>query len=134
MKKLKGTLSINRINDGGDGYIEISFKDTNSHIEFVKAKISFENFTKAITGQGMIPMEFEVRNLAEVGKIKESKELVFLVSDFMGGRDEAENYCQEYADKGWTASGYYSSQNSIRKHDDKKYYAHGTQFRFINEK
>ncbi len=134
MKKLKGSLSISRINDGGKGYIEISFEDKNSRVEFVEVKVSFENFTKALTGQGMIPMEFKTRGLNEVGKIKESKELVFLVSGYIEGKDEAERCCQDYADEGWTASGYFRSQNSLIKHADGEYYAHGTQYRFVDEK
>lgn len=136
MKKLKGKLSISRIKDMGDGFMKISLKDEGSRIEFVKAKVSFANFCKAITGQGEIPIEFEVRGLDVVGKIREQKELIFEIPNgtkFFRHKDYAKKNCQEHAEEGWKARGYYKSQSSIQKKND-KYYAVDLQYRYVERK
>lgn len=134
--KLKGKISIGRTHGHDCNYITIEIVDCNSRVRFVKVNLSYEDFAKALTGLAYNPMEFEINNLDVIGKVKEQKDLIFLVGDSSNHIQHvsiAENTCQEYTEKGWTASTYFRSKDSIQKHDDGKYYAYGTQFRFVEE-
>lgn len=133
MKDLPGKITISRVNDGEEGYIEINIEDDGSHKRFLTVKLNYENFTKALMNQAYIPVIFDAEALHVVGKIKESKALVFPVSDGSGQKEYAEKNCQLFADVGWKADGYYRSQSSIRKHDDGLYYAHGGQHRYVDK-
>lgn len=132
MKNLSGKMTISRPSYGsGEEWIEISLTDNLSRTEFVIARVSYEDFTKAITGQGDLPVEFDA-NLKNVGLKIETKELVFLLPDgLVGGSEAAEKVCQKFASEGWIANTYFNSQNSIRKHNDGFWYAHGRQYRYV---
>jgi|WetSurMetagenome_2_1015567.scaffolds.fasta_scaffold589458_1 hypothetical protein len=134
MKELKGRISITRPTYGnGDKFIDITLEDRNSLITFLNAKITYEDFTKALTGQGDLPVIMEVNGLDKVGLVRETKGLVFPVPDYMRAKDYAKEHAQEFADLGWIASGYFGSQSSIRQSEDKTHYeAHGTQSRYVN--
>lgn len=133
-KLLEGNLTISRPTYGsGEEFITIEITDELSRTRFLSIRVSYSDFTKCITGQSFIPVEFEARNLDQVGLKREDKPLVFPVKDFVGGADQAAKICQAYTDDGWTASTYFRSQNSIRKipGTDKNYEAHGTQYRYV---
>lgn len=133
---LKGSISISMPSGHNCDYIEIEIEDKNSSASFVKIHVKYEDFTMALMKMHNTPMEFQVRALDVVGKIREQKDLVFCVeeADYLKDKEYAEAHCQNHADEGWTASTYFRSQNSIRKHDDGKRYAHGMQFRYVEEK
>jgi hypothetical protein len=71
---IKGQLTISRWkgNDDTEG-INIELIDADSHVRFVVVNISLEDFAKAITGLGYVPVDLDVRGLDKVGKIAEFK-------------------------------------------------------------
>lgn len=78
MKKLKGKITISRPSySTGEEYVEINVEDNNSHCNFLKIKFTYEEFTKALMGQAMIPILMEASHLDKVGLIRETKPLVF---------------------------------------------------------
>jgi hypothetical protein len=129
MKELPGKITITRThcNDGNE-YIEINVEDVGSNNKFLKVKVGLYNFTRALMNEYGIPMEFEVSNLEAVGKVKESMELIFPADN----RDQALRICQEFANDGWTAYPYFGSQSSLILHKDGFYWAHGTQYRYVD--
>ena len=86
---LPGKITITRPVSSEEDYISIQLECDNSHISFAEIKVSLKDFTRAITGQGFIPMKFITRGLANVGRIRESKELIFPVKGY-GAKDQAE--------------------------------------------
>ena len=66
---MEGKLTISRIGDK----IEIALEDRSSSIEFVRASVGLQDFTKALTGLALIPVEFELKGSELVGKELEVK-------------------------------------------------------------
>lgn len=133
-KSLTGKITISRVTSNEGGYIEVRLEDDNSGCQFASFKMSLEDFGAAVTGQGYMHGELEVRGLDKVGKYHEMKPLIFEVKDSYGAKDEAARECQKHADEGWIADGYYSSQGSIQHSKDGKTYAHGVQRRWVDDK
>lgn len=133
--KLKGRIEIATCTPAhGDPIIEIRVEDEDSHISFFSTKMSLRDFTLATMGHRSVPIEFEAVGLDKVGKIRETKELIFPVSKRgYNQKKEAEAKCQNWADKGWTASGYFGSQNSFFDKGNKTY-ARTTQHRWVKRK
>lgn len=132
---LKGRLTISRPTySDGRKLISIKVEDDKSDLEFLEVLISYESFTRAITGQGFIEVGFILKGRENIGKTKETKDLVFEVpeSSKYSARDYASKVSQDFADEGWIADKYFNSQNSIRTFSGKTY-AHGRQYRFVDE-
>jgi hypothetical protein len=71
--KVKGKIQIGRvISNSEDDYIIIDLEDQTSNKNFATAKLSLQNFAKAITSQ-TVECEIEVRSLEKVGKKREIK-------------------------------------------------------------
>jgi len=73
---MKGNISIAKVTCLGipeKDHISIRIEDELSAIEFVEVKISLLDFAKAITGQGCIPVEYELNGIERVGMKYESK-------------------------------------------------------------
>jgi hypothetical protein len=111
-------------------FVNIAIEDDASKIQFLEVQVKLADFARALTGQGFIPMEFQQRGLPYVGMRKEVKPLVFGVPDFYDSKGYAEKACHNYVEDGWIANDYFGSQDSIRKGEDGRYYAHGTQYRY----
>jgi len=134
--RFEGRVSFSRPMGYGNDYISIQLECKNSNVEFVEARISLEDFAKALTGQGDLPMTFQTRGLELVGKIREQKPLVFEMpegSDYMDRKELAKKLAQNHCDEGWKADTYFGSQSSF-KTDYKKNIttAHTRQYRFID--
>lgn len=69
----KGNVTISRVNTGDGQYMEIRIADSSSRTEFVTAKLSMENFAKAIVGLAHTECEIETQRLDLVGKKREHK-------------------------------------------------------------
>lgn len=129
MKNLKGEIQISRPSYGdGSEFIEIQITDESSRTRFVKLKMSYSDFTRAITGQSCIPITFDTSGLDVVGMVKETKDLVFPIPKY--DSDWAKENCHKFADEGWIADTYFRSQKSLRGQDG-NYTAHGTQYRYV---
>lgn len=104
---MKGRITISKVHNCStrEDTIHISIEDELSSIEFVRAEMSLEDFAKAITGQGLMPVEFELRGLKNVGKRLETKtELVYISSspEEVSSSDQAiREAISEYETDGW---------------------------------
>ena len=134
MKVLEGSITISRCSGNSGELIHIQIRDGGSRLHFVDITMTPEEFGQAVTGLAARPVKFEVRGLENVGKTLETKNLIFPVPDSYKAKDFARDNAQSFADDGWIADTYFSSQNSIQRHDDEKYYAHGTQRRYVEAK
>lgn len=71
---MRGRVTIARYSDNkSDGGIRIELTDNQSRVRFATALLTFEQFSKAVTGMGEIEVELEVRRLDLVGKTAENK-------------------------------------------------------------
>lgn len=71
---LKGTVTITRTTHGnGTHDMRIRFRENDSRVEFATMKLSLEDFSKALTGLAEVEGDLEVRGLALVGKVAQSK-------------------------------------------------------------
>lgn len=67
---MKGKLTITRPNRLENEIVEIVIRDESCKSDFVKVEVSLDDFTRAITGQARIDMDFTVRDLDAVGQRK----------------------------------------------------------------
>lgn len=72
--KVPGKITISRCWGGDTDEIRVTLQDEVSGCQIVEARLSLENFTKAVTAQAYIDCELEVYNKAPVGKKREHKE------------------------------------------------------------
>jgi len=78
---MEGNISIFRPIGNECDYIEIELVDKSSFIHFLRARVKYADFAKALTGQRELPCEFELRGSELVGMRREHKtEKVFVPS------------------------------------------------------
>ena len=77
---LKGNITISAPHGGGVDYIQIEFGDESSLTRFLRATLSYEDFTRAVMGRGEIPCEFSL-TADKVGLIRQHKEEEIFVPD-----------------------------------------------------
>ena len=134
MKKLNGKITISRPSYADDQeFIELNISDDSSQNKFLRVKIKPDDFARALTGQGHIPVLMEAQNLEHVGKIKEVKVLKFDLLCKDNYRERASLNCQNYADEGWTAVNSFNSQSSFT-HEKDIVTCRTTQFRYVEPK
>lgn len=135
--KLEGMVTISRVgNIAGQGFIEISIEDKKSGIEFVRARISYMEFTQAVTGLGSRPAFLELRGLENVGNKYEYKSMaVFVPEHDMQNQDAVtKKAVTEVEIDGWIGS-VSDAQNHHKlasKTDDGAFYNVGFQ-RWVKE-
>lgn len=74
-----GTFSIGRVYSGDadfDQKIKITIKDTHSTSKFLTLYVDPAEFAMALTGASERKMQFELGDISNVGKTKESKSLI----------------------------------------------------------
>lgn len=69
----KGSISINRVSGGEGEYIRVELIDESSGTHFLEAKLSLEDFAKALFGLSQVDCSFELRP-AYVGWQREVKQ------------------------------------------------------------
>ena len=74
MLELKGKITIGRpqCSDGRE-VITIDVQDNSSRCRIVNLEMTYENFTKALTGQGYIDCDIDFNDSELIGKKKEHK-------------------------------------------------------------
>jgi hypothetical protein len=122
---IKGKLNITRVSStkGGD-FIRIVIEDDTARVRAIQCDVSLEAFAKALTGQGMLPCDFEVPAPELVGTIGENKvEKVVLDQRYSSpGKEEAERKALEpYCVDGW-----YPRRGDISNHHYTKSNKDGT--------
>jgi len=121
---MKGKISISVTHCGsGEKYISIELIDEASGIHFVDAKMSFEDFAKAITGQAHMKMHFKARGLDRVGKVMEHKPFEFVIPkcDYHDRLHIAEKIAVRICPEGWVPDKYFGSKDSFFEKDGKQY-------------
>lgn len=78
---MQGRITISRPIGLDVGSVAIEIEDVASCIPFLSIQVGYANFTKALTGQGYIPCEFETRGLELIGKRREAKTQHIFVPD-----------------------------------------------------
>lgn len=134
--KHKGKLTISRPQySDGTKLINISLIDDDANIQFVDVEIPYDEFTEVITGMSRVNCNFEVRNLSNVGKVKEQRDISVPIEDDYNKENRIKNACIELdkvVPKGWSYSTYFNSQNSFTKRDD-VLYANTCIFRWVDK-
>jgi len=121
---MKGKITISRLSYGDDRErIEITIRDDASRVNFVTADLSYEDFTKALTGMNETPCNLKIDCLRFVGKSKETKSFEFEIPgcDYDIGRDKTEEIGLSKCPKNWVMNKYFNSKNSFFEKDGKQY-------------
>jgi len=103
---LRGNISISAPYGSGVDYIQIEFIDESSHTRFLRATMSYEDFTRALTGRGEIPCEFSL-TAGRVGFIHQHKsEQVFIPDgEFATRKERAAEAVKAIEMDGWIGRG-----------------------------
>ena len=113
MTKLIGNISICR---ASDNRVYIKIEDKNSHIQFVDASMSLEDFASAIIGMGMQKLDMEVRGLKNVGKVRVTEKRSIQCPLNTYDKNELKEWLVDNAqEQGWIINTYLGSQNSISR-------------------
>lgn len=112
---MQGKITISRPIGHDVESITIEIEDILSGVSFLSVQVGYANFTKALTGQGYIPCEFETRSLELIGKRRETKtERVFVPDGSYETRDKRAHNAVEQCEKdGW--KGYYEDALNFHK-------------------
>jgi hypothetical protein len=103
---LKGSITISRFHnyrDGDDMSISITLTDETSSTRFLEVRMTPRDFANALTGQGEVGVEFDLR-AQHVGKKLEVKTEKIQVSGYAPSTDEIDRLMLEYEVDGWMAS------------------------------
>ncbi len=129
---MEGKITISRPCYGdGREVISIRVKDNTSRTRFLDIEIKLDDFTRAVTGQSEMPIEFAVNGLDRVGKKKiterRSLKMPFLTYDTkLMGSYLSNNWHEE----GWILDPYLGSKGSV-DHDDGMPVLNFSVFRFV---
>lgn len=99
---MKGHISIGKVTVCGTGeqYMKITVEDELSGIEFLSADMSLEDFAKALTGQGFMPTEYELRGLENIGKECQHK-TVLMPHSFDASDEDIDEAIGKHEVDGW---------------------------------
>ncbi len=136
IKKLSAQLSLEKVSGGAKEYIGIQIFDKNSDTRFVDLQISLHDMMQALTGLGRVNCNMEVRELQNVGKLKQTLLVEFPVDGF---RDKASAYRQLAitCPQGWefdSSSSLFNSQDSFFKKEQAsdQYWARAWVYRYVD--
>ncbi len=123
--KHKARLTISRPSYGdGREKIHIEVMDEASRIRFLELEVELDVFTKVLTGRSEGGCDMTFRELENVGKVKESRDVITeMPAVTYQDRDEvAQRVCQvavsqEDEEGGWKVSRYFVSKGSFFRED-----------------
>lgn len=108
--KIRAAITISR--DSSDT-IRLRVFDNAASVEFVDARLTLEDFARALTGQAYIASVVDVRGLDVVGKVKIVEARKVLRPTKHERREEDEQWLRENcAEPGWTVNAALGSQGS----------------------
>jgi hypothetical protein len=121
--KIEGRISIliNR------EYTTIEIKDDKANTTFVKATLTPDQLSAALSRQVSIECDVEVHGLERVGKKHENKTLEFEIpknletSYLKRDEDKLQKIAQSHLSDGWIAERYFGFQGSFFTKDGKQY-------------
>lgn len=122
---LKGNITISAPYGDDVNYIQIEFRDESSHTRFLRATLSYENFTRALTGRGDVPCEFSL-TADKVGLIHQYKrEKVFIPDgEFATRKERAAEAVKAIEADGWVgrAEDALNQHNLLKREDQGAWY------------
>lgn len=75
MKQLPGKITISRVS-GSSEYIRIVVVDEKSGCEIVEARLEFDEYARALTGEGRVNCRLRYNETSLIGKTKQTKRVV----------------------------------------------------------
>ena len=125
MIESRGKISISRVHagDSDNDCILIAISDGLSGARVVKFRMSFEKFSKAVTGEAYIPGDLTYFDDAPVGKKRERKEETVEIK--CGDHDKekiarlALTAAKKHEVDGWVASDQFNSLGQLNWENDK---------------
>ena len=122
MNKAELTISRPSYSDGNK-LIHISIKDKDARVQFLELKISYSDFTEALTGMAFVECDMEFRSLDCVGKMIEKDTLTFPMplTTYSNRVEVAIRESSLATPDGWTTSSYFGSKESFFTEDGKDY-------------
>lgn len=132
---INGHITISRPMGSDNNFVRIAIKDKNSRAEFCEIRISLEDFSKVLLGQGHIPMQFTTKGLDVVGLFKEVIPLEFPLppdSDYLNRKDLAKELAERNCYEGFKPDLYFGSQSSF-KTTEHGIIAKTTQYRYVKK-
>lgn len=113
----------------------ITVEDSSSDVTFLEVKITPENLSKLLSGQGSIKCEATIDDLELVGKTHEYRKFDFeipyeLYKNGSAEREKIEEIGDNLLTDGWKIDSSFNSQDSFFKKDG-KYYANGMIRRYV---
>ena len=118
--KLKGKISI-LINRNST---TIEIEDDVANTTFCKITLTPQQLSDALSRLSSVDCEINVVNLDRVGKKHEWMTYEFEIPENLASttkEEELQKKAQSQLSDGWTASGYFSSQNTFFKKDGKQF-------------
>lgn len=122
-KKLQGKLTISRPDYGNSSQstsVFFEIKDCESAVVFLEFSVSDSDLIDALRGRAFVEADLEVSQLDKVGKTKTIKQISFELPPNTKASERAilaeelvDKFVLEVYGEGWTASKYFSSQNSF---------------------
>jgi len=113
---MKGGITVSRLSNKGDTWIEISIEDNTSGICFVEFSMSLDDFARAVTGCGGVPGDMFVRGLENVGKKRERDTIRYTIpkdTPFDQRKEVAYEEGLKHCPEGWILSAYFGASDSI---------------------
>lgn len=100
---MNGKLTINRItHTKGPTVIQLWLEDGTSHIRFLVAEITLEDFALVLTGRGQTDCTFELYDLKNIGKKLETKTEIVLLP-FQATAEARKLAVEPFEVDGWKA-------------------------------
>ena len=108
---MRGSISIGKPSYGdGRKKITIQLKCKASGVRFTDIEIDYDKFVEALFGMAETPVDFEVRSLKNVGKVKHSKPMQVPVPKDFG---EYKYEVDKTSLKDWLVSTYGNDKESV---------------------
>lgn len=112
---LQGKITISRPSFGdGRELICIRVKDVLSVNSFLELSMSYDDFTRAITGVSEVPVDFKVKDVDVIGKKKISELRRARMEGGRMSKEATERWLLDnFQEEGWIIDTYVGSQNSF---------------------
>ena len=124
---MNGKITVSRVTSNQeDDYISIRFEDKLSGSTFLQAKMTLEDFAKAVTGHGYMDCTFDL-TADVVGKLRENKtEIVPLENPYRATKEEKQAALKPFEVDGWT--GYLDDLDNGHRYTQSGVSVHFTRF------
>ncbi|MHA1739245.1 MAG: hypothetical protein ACTSWD_11715 [Candidatus Heimdallarchaeota archaeon] len=121
---MKATISISRPQYGDDRKkIKITVRDPHARIRFLDLEIGLSEFAECITGLSERDCDISTRGLDKIGKIRETKDLIFEIprASYHMTNTELESIAKSNTPDGWECSNYFGSKDSFFQKGDQHF-------------